>query len=119
MDKLQISNEDIGFRIKKSRSTALLTQEDLAEALDKSKQFVSDLECGRVGMSLSTLIDLCTILKVSSDYILFGRVSDYELTPTIDRVLNLNDVNRRKVEKGIDTLIDLVSPYGENENADD
>lgn len=74
-EKKQI-NIEIGEQIRYAREQAHLTQEELAEKSDVSAQFVSDLERGVVGISLTTLRKFCTILGVSSDQILFGRGDD-------------------------------------------
>ena len=60
---------EIGARIRKKREAQLLTQEKLAEMLDVSIKFVSDIELGAKGMSLKTLNKLSQILLVSADYI--------------------------------------------------
>ena len=73
-EKKQI-NIEIGEQIRTAREQARMTQEQLAEAIDVSVQFVSDLERGVVGVSLSTLRKLCTTLGVSSDQLLFGKLT--------------------------------------------
>lgn len=65
-------NIDIGEQIKAAREQAHLTQEQLAERIDVSVQFVSDLERGVVGISLATLKKTCIVLGVTSDQLLFG-----------------------------------------------
>ena len=69
-------NIEIGEQIKTAREQARLTQEQLAERIDVSVQFVSDLERGIVGISLTTLRKLCITLGVSSDQILFGSITN-------------------------------------------
>lgn len=49
-----------------------MTQECLAERIEVSPQYVSDLERGVVGVSLTTLKKICLVLNVSSDQLLFG-----------------------------------------------
>lgn len=66
-------NIEIGKRIKKARESRGLTQERLAEEIDTSIQYISDLERGVVGTSTPTLINICRILDASADYILFGK----------------------------------------------
>lgn len=70
------SNIQIGERIKESREGTHLTQEQLAERIDVSPQYISDLERGVVGVSIPTLKRLCIALGVSSDRILFGAEED-------------------------------------------
>ncbi len=64
-------NIQIGERIKSAREKRKLTQEQLAEHIEVSPQYVSDLERGVVGISIPTLKRLCVTLGVSSDQILF------------------------------------------------
>lgn len=65
-------NIQIGEQIKQAREQAKWTQEQLAERIDVSTQYVSDLERGVVGIALPTLKRLCISLGISSDQILFG-----------------------------------------------
>ena len=69
-------NIQIGEQIKQAREAARLTQEQLAEQVDVSPQYVSDLERGVVGISISTLKRVCSTLNVTSDQILFARKDD-------------------------------------------
>lgn len=66
-------NIEIGEHIRRAREAANLTQEQLAERIDVSVQFVSDLERGVAGISLTTLKKLCVVLGVPSDQLLFGK----------------------------------------------
>ena len=65
-------NVKIGARIKAAREQAHLTQEKLAEKVGVSVQYVSDLERGKVGASVSTVIRLSQTLQISCDYLLLG-----------------------------------------------
>lgn len=73
-------NIHVGEQVRIAREQAKLTQEALAEIIDVSPQFVSDLERGVVGISLATLKRLSGALDVTSDQILFGtHVQDRSL----------------------------------------
>ena len=65
-------NIQIGEQVRIAREQAKLTQEILAERIEVSPQYISDLERGVVGIALPTLKKLCSVLGVSSDQILFG-----------------------------------------------
>lgn len=67
-------NQQIGERIKCARTSAGLTQEQFAELIDKTPQYISDLERGVYGVSLETLKILCERLSISSDSIVFGSI---------------------------------------------
>ena len=64
---------NIGSNIRTARVRADLTQEKMSEMIGVTPQYLSDLERGLVGTSISTLIRICTELNVSSDFILFGN----------------------------------------------
>lgn len=66
-------NIQTGEQIRRAREERKLTQEQLAERVEVSPQYISDLERGVVGISLPTLKRLCVSLGVSSDRILFGQ----------------------------------------------
>lgn len=51
-----------------------LTREQLAEQLEVSAKFCSDIELGLRGISVKTLNKLVFALNVSSDEILYGKV---------------------------------------------
>ena len=69
-------NIQIGERIRNAREQAKMTQEQLAEQIEVSPQYISDLERGVVGISISTLKRACVCLCVSSDQLLFGQATD-------------------------------------------
>ena len=73
-------NIQIGEQVKKAREQASLTQEQLAEQIEVSPQYVSDLERGVVGISIPTLKKLCSVLYVTSDQILFADRPENDVT---------------------------------------
>lgn len=100
-------NIEIGARCKQARINAGYTQEQLAEAIDTSTQFLSDAERGVTGMSLSTIIKLCTTLSVSSDYILLGqKATDTHEPLSLDsRINHLSEQERSIIEKQINLTL--------------
>ena len=65
-------NIHVGEQVRIAREQAKLTQEMLAEKIEVSPQYISDLERGVVGIALPTLKKLCCALSIASDQILFG-----------------------------------------------
>ena len=63
----------MGMRLRKQRELLGYTRDELAEKLDVSSKFCSDIELGVKGMSLNTLSKISEILCLSTDYILFGE----------------------------------------------
>lgn len=79
-------NIQIGEQIRKARENNNLTQEKFAEIINKSPQFISDLERGVYGISLETLKTICEKLNISSDAILFPQTN--RPNAVIDKLTN-------------------------------
>ena len=60
----------LGERVKSLRLERNITREILAEKIDVSTRFLADVEAGKVGVSLSTLKNLCLALNTSADYLI-------------------------------------------------
>ena len=71
-------NIEVGSRIKKYREAAGLTQEVFSEMIGLGVKHVSSIECGAVGVSLSTLKQVSTALSIPADTLLFGEVDVVE-----------------------------------------
>ncbi|MBR2915919.1 MAG: helix-turn-helix transcriptional regulator [Clostridia bacterium] len=76
----------IGKRIRMQREYLGMTRESLAEKLDITPKFCSDIELGIKGMSVNTLCNIADVLSLSTDYILFGVNKD-SLDNTISALL--------------------------------
>ena len=103
-------NVKIGERIRRARTDAHVTQERLAEMIDVSPQYISDLERGVVGISVATLRRVCTALRVSSDSILFDangdqRVDAYMNVPSFQW---LTERQRNLLLKMIECFIEAI-----------
>ncbi len=64
---------EIGQRIRNFRLSNNLTQAQLAENLDVSTNYISEIENGKKGMSQDTLCNLCDKYQLSADFLLFGK----------------------------------------------
>ena len=60
-------------RIRKAREDAGYTRERFAELLDVSVSYMAEVERGRTGVSVKTLVKICDVLGLSADYVLFGE----------------------------------------------
>ncbi|MEE5994053.1 MAG: helix-turn-helix transcriptional regulator [Oscillospiraceae bacterium] len=68
----ELDYKTIGARLRKQRELLGYAREQLAEKLDVTPKFCSDIELGVRGMSLSTLSKMADILCMNTDYILYG-----------------------------------------------
>ena len=69
-----------GKRIKGIRVSIGMTQQKLAHEIPTSVNTISKVEQGKRGMSIELLVDIATILGVSTDYLLYGKASTLEKT---------------------------------------
>ena len=74
--------ENLGKRIREERLNKGFTQEQLAEKVNISLNFMSLIENGK-NMSVQTLVNLANALDVSIDYLLKENIPYYE-----DKILN-------------------------------
>ena len=63
----------IGERVRESRKRVGYTREKFAEKLDISATFAAEIELGKKGISIDTLIKICELLSVSADYLIWGK----------------------------------------------
>lgn len=60
----------IGRQIQKARKAKKYTQDYVSAQANIGEKFLSQIECGKAGLSISTLLSLCDILEVSPNYLL-------------------------------------------------
>lgn len=97
-------NIQIGEQVRIAREQAKLTQEALAEKIEVSPQYISDLERGVVGIALTTLKKLCCALGVASDQILFGTQSQ-------ERGVILSNTCNALTEEQFALLLEMVNCF--------
>lgn len=85
-----------------------MTREGFAEKVDISAQFLTDIERGRMGASLETVLKICSVLGVTTDTILRGPDLDEETTARQLSVL-LSGVPRPLLPLVIDNIRDQVN----------
>ena len=90
--------QTIGKNVKSIRLSKGITQEVMAEKLNKSINFVSLLEKGSSGASLQTLVDICNILEVDANCIFKGLLT-YNIEEKdryiIDSVFSFSDKDKK------------------------
>jgi transcriptional regulator with XRE-family HTH domain len=91
-------------RIRRAREEAGYTREQFAELLDVSVSYMAEVERGRTGVSVKTLIKICSLLGLSSDYVLFGTKRDTD-TQLLDKIHRLDKKYLPLVDKLITELL--------------
>ncbi len=97
--------KEMGERIYFRRKALKLTQEELAEKIGVSTQMISNLELGKKAIRPENLINICSVLNISSDYVLSGNKSD-NLVDEIAKKLNNLDSDELKF---INQMIDYIN----------
>ena len=106
----QLDNTAIGKRIKRRRMQQGLSQSELAAAIGISQTHMSNLEHGKVGMTLEVLVKLSQLLSCSLEDIVFepqaakedpvtaalppenSRLEDYKLSDLIKAIRLLQTI---------------------------
>ncbi|MFT9116349.1 MAG: helix-turn-helix transcriptional regulator [Sporolactobacillus sp.] len=65
----------VGERIRSQRKALGLTIDQLAERIGRIPKFCADIERGTAGMSIDTMLKLCSSLKITPDYLLLGQTA--------------------------------------------
>lgn len=101
-----------GRNIKRIRSRKGLSQEKLAERINKSSHFVSLIERGETGISFSTIIDICTALDVDANSIFVDIIQPNNK----DKSFELNPVVNTFEEKDRDMVAYLINYIADSKN---
>ena len=87
---MDVNLKEVGARIRQAREAKKLSQLHLAEILNVSPSYLSNIETGKHNMSIMVLYNLCDALEVTADWIL--RNNSPEATAiTISEVSSLLD----------------------------
>ncbi len=95
-------NTIIGQNIKDIRKSLNLTQEDFAEKLGINPQFLSQVETGRVGISLDNLVNICNTAKCSSVNLFKGIIKTPDI---VDKYELLSERDKSVVNQMITYLL--------------
>lgn len=96
----------IGHRICERRKVLNYTQEQIAEMMDVSIQMISNLERGNKAIRIDNLLKICTILHVSTDYILTGNRIDTDESTLMTKIKQLSEKDYRMISMLVDHCIE-------------
>lgn len=111
---MNVDFEIIGKRIKERRKTLRLSQEKLAELVDKSTVFISNLENGKRGASVESVIMICDTLGLSLDELLVGTVpegTDRYLDMIASVFQHCTETEKRLISEIVILLFDVMGKY--------
>ena len=98
----------VGERIQRRRQSLGMSQEVLAERIDRATKYCSDIERGICGMSIETMLAFAEHLDLSLDYMMYGiePKNEDENKTTSDAVLS-EPLTVERIE--MDRLLDSCS----------
>ena len=88
MEEKLPNNLEIGERIRGIREELEMNREKFSEMIDVSDVFLGQIERGERSLSLKTLYKIVAFTGSSTDYILFGNISNNSTINKIDRILS-------------------------------
>ncbi len=98
----------IGKNIRKYRKAQKISQEQLAEMVDLSVNYIGDIERGEKSPALDTFINIANALGVSADMLLCDVVkAGYQVKDSLlnEKLSKLSDKDRARIYDIIDTEI--------------
>ncbi len=106
------SATEIGQRMRSCRKSIGLTQAEIAEKMDLSINYISDLENGKKNMSILTMASLCKCFDKSADYFLYGiesKDAGINMESVLSFVSTLSNSQLTSLHTYVDSLIQLKS----------
>ncbi|MFD2114592.1 helix-turn-helix domain-containing protein [Paenibacillus yanchengensis] len=97
----EYNKKQVGERIRERRKSFNLTQEDFAERIGRVPKFCADIERGQVGMSIETLLSICSLLKLTPNELLlpdstiFTTENNTEIDMITSALQQCNDQQRK------------------------
>lgn len=106
---MQYDMELIGKRIKAARKAKRYTQEYVSTRANIGVKFLSQIECGKAGLSVQTLLSLCTILEVNPNYILLSDITG-QTDPISDLLRGLSPRQLQDAEELLRLFVRTAPP---------
>ena len=103
----------LGKRVKRARLEADITQELLAEKINKTNEYISKIENGKAKPSLEVLAAICHVLKIDIGYVLSGTLYESPNYMKNDVFVKINSCTPEQ-KKLIFELTDRILEYNVN-----
>lgn len=101
----------VGERIRARRMQIGMSQDELAERIDRATKYCSDIERGICGMSVETMLAIADILDMTLDYMMFGTASEEELARQAHDEQVLIHILSKCTERQRNYAIELLKLY--------
>lgn len=101
---MNIDYREVGRRMAKRRKELGLKQYQVCEMIDVNYKYISNLETGRSAPSLEMLMDICTALKTTPNYLLLGTEINISNDTLTDKISHLDSKSKLLLNDIIDTI---------------
>jgi transcriptional regulator with XRE-family HTH domain len=96
---------DMGKRLLDRRKQLMLTQDELAERADVSKQVISNAENAKTALRPESIVKICTALEISTDYLLTGKKTEVDITYLQNKISDIKPSHFHNLENIIDNFL--------------
>lgn len=103
--KLNINYKQIGARIIQRRKELSISQKELAECVNISNNHLSNIENGKASPSFEIFLTICSELKTTPDFIIFGTVYADINEEIVDKIKHCSDEDKIRISKIIDVFL--------------
>ncbi|WP_235782074.1 helix-turn-helix domain-containing protein [Paenibacillus senegalensis] len=86
----------VGQRIRKQREALEISREQMAEYIGRVPRFCADIERGQAGMSIETMLRICTLLKLSPNELLLEQETNNKSNDTELILAALNQCTKKQ-----------------------
>jgi len=107
--------KNIGIRIKEKRKENNLSQKDLAEKVGIDNSQFSKIESGKLLPTISQLVEICSILNESMDWIVLGKKSSPDQMDIVDMQTKHIEIQEKYIKSLERELEDLKNNLRFNE----
>lgn len=95
----------VGRRIRSVRELSLLSQQEFAELCGISASYLSSIERGKQAVGIRPLSRICSVGKVSADYIIYGS------SKSNSNVDTLIEMFRHVTDRDIEHVTNILREY--------
>lgn len=94
------NKEDVAERIQRKRHSLNITQEQLAEMINTSKNTISNVERGENPPSVEFIVNICNVFGEDPNYYILGEIPNKDIDKYNNSLLELS-TNERKFIQGL------------------
>lgn len=98
--------KNFGKRVKEYKKQIGISNEKFAEMVNRSENYLNELEKGNNSCSVHTLHQISKALKIPADKLLYGEISDIK-DEYCNKDIILNIINRCNIQE-LETIKDVI-----------